>query len=126
MIGNFVNVKGDCEHNPFTVGGMKKDGKMWLVYLEEADTWYELRLIEPIKLTAVILVNSNFGGDFPNDHYYGDIKLSLDLGDWSVVEADEEGWDMGYTIGGYGTEIRYVHQLQNALNNCGKTFEIKL
>lgn len=126
MIGNYVCVKGDCEHKPFTVGGIKKDGNLWLVYLEEADTWYEPKSLEPIGLTADILVDNNFGGEYHDDTYNGEIELSLDFDTWPAEEVDEDGWDRAYSISGYGTEIRYVHQLQNALNNCGKTHEIKL
>ena len=125
MIGNYVRVKGDCEHKPFTVGGIKKDGNLWLVYLEEADTWYEPKSLEPIEITAEMLIANGFGGENPDDYYGEEMELQLDFSGWPY-EEQEEGWSWNSLAGGYGTQIKYVHQLQNALTNCGRHIDFKL
>lgn len=124
MIGNYVYVRGDNTH-PFTVGGIEKSGNLWIVYLEEAKKWYEESWLEPIELTAEMLVDSKFGGEYHDDYYDGDIELLLEFNNWPAEEINER-LGRAYTVSGYGTEIRYVHQLQNALNNCGKSYEIKI
>lgn len=79
----------------------------------------------PIELTAEMLVANGFGGDNPDDYYGEEMNLQLDFNGWPI-EEQEGGWGWNGTVSGYGTQIKYVHQLQNALTNCGRKIEFKL
>ena len=131
MIGSIVRVKGDCEHKPFTVGGIKKDYETWFVYLNEAETWYELRYIEPHPLYPEILDANGFKPTEANDErlfHQDGLEIWIDTKGarhWiNIKVAGHECKELPLHY--YEGECRYVHELQHIMRLCGIEKEIVL
>lgn len=87
----------------------------------KGDEPFNTKILHPIELTTEILLNNGFhklndgSGDF--------------IGFGYTMFSKEDGWYECTFIGKKGklfTKIRYVHELQNALNICGIEKEILL
>ena len=118
MIGNYVSIKGRYAKvanlgNGLIAVRFKDDNSF--------DAFYP-SVVEPIKLTAKILTDNGFGDvDYCNDEYGEEIDVSLDFSDWAY-NGNGERWP----IAGYGYNLKYVHQLQNAITICDKKLELSL
>ena len=123
MIGDWVRWTSDQwsteeDSYPFRIKGTCSNK----VQIEDRIDWYVDSLIDPIPLTDEILRNNGFEyfhknyASISNEHPF---RLRLDK--W----PDENGLGAVWTICDI-IEIRYVHQLQHALRDCGIDEEIKI
>ena len=124
--GTIIKINGIDAENKFMKKGLvgaiachpldedQLDGGIWLAYLE------------PIEITPEILEKNGFYED--GDGVYGDdnsyfipiYSSGFDTGTWETHIEPTEG------IGDFYGELKYVHQLQNALTLCGINKEIEL
>lgn len=112
QIGDWVNRKGDDS---------RPDKAIRIDWIRTGEVGYydengeprsaAIGIIEPIELTAEILELNGYGedDDCGGDVYGDEIEIELRLNEWEKEMATAYGWN-----------IRYVHQLQNALKLVGR------
>ena len=87
----------------------------------EVNDFVPMEALEPIPLTAEILLKNGFGDEDTSDDVYGDeIEVDITLEGWPRITEYCEIYH------GFGKKIRYVHEFQNALSDIGEEVEIEL
>lgn len=130
QIGDWV-YEGERTQFPMFVTGILKDsdGNGGEVYLDfdgnEGDIWeVNIEDVRPIPITEELLTNN---GLEKHPSYWNESQNYFKLPDkrfalLSVMDGDETS----YRIRGMGINVKYVHELQNAMRFCGIEWEVKI
>lgn len=125
MIGDWVVYNGDIEYtDPIRIEGIDIMGVC--ITSDRDDVGFDG--IQPIPLTEEILKKNGFGYKEEDDylsHYYLGDKCYLSNPDLHIGTSNKGVYWLNYWYNAiYG--IKYVHQLQHALQLCGIGNEIEL
>ena len=129
QIGNWVYESESTQFPMFVTGILKdSDGNGGEVYLEfegnEGDIWeVNIEDARPIPITEDILANNGFE---KHTSYWNESHNYFKLPDkrfvlLSVMNGDE----ILYRLRGMGINIKYVHELQNAMRMAGIEWEVQ-
>lgn len=122
IIGAIIQVKGDCQQKPYTVGGVQKDEPMWLVYLVETKTWYDLRYIAPYPICDEILDMNGFNLIEHNQRLLKENGYEIWIESnkekhWVCVKVNNDACEE-LPLHYYEGFISTVHELQRILALC--------
>lgn len=128
QIGDWV-YESESTQFPMFVIGTFKDSQNGVVYLDfegnKGDIWeVDIDEILPIPITEELLANNGFE---KHTSYWNESHNYFKLPDkrfalLSVMDGDE----ILYRIRGMGINVKYVHELQNALRMAGIEWEVKI